>query len=239
MHPRAGCDGRANGGGLLKRRARSAERSCIRKRNGIPTAAEREKMGDWNRFLKAHWEGLIGADFFTTEVLTRAGLLTYYTLFVIDLKSRIVHVCGSTLAPNEQWMNQIARNFTDCMDGFANGKTHLIIDRDTKYSPAFKAILLEAGVRITLCPPRVPRCNAFAERFVKSIKYECLNLIIVLGSRHLEASIRCYVEHYNRRRNHQGVGNILLSPEEFSATGLIKCQSEMGGMFNYYYREAA
>ena len=91
----------------------------IRKRNGIPLAPEREKKGDWNKFLAAHWEGLIVADFFSTEVLCRSGLVTYYTLFVIELRSRIVHICGSTTNPNGEWMTQIARNLTGFDDGFA------------------------------------------------------------------------------------------------------------------------
>ncbi len=95
------------------------------------------------------------------------------------------------------------------------------------------------GIEIVLCPPRAPRCNAFAERFVKSIKYECLNQLIFLSPRHLAVTIRSYVEYYNERRNHQGVENKLLTPREFAEEGAIECQSDLGGMFNYYYRKAA
>ena len=98
---------------------------CIRKRNGIPPAPERSKNTTWRQFLKAHWEGLIAADFFTTEVLCWKGLITFYTLFVIELRSRLVQVCGTTVSPNGQWMTQVARQLTDGMDGFAGGKTHL------------------------------------------------------------------------------------------------------------------
>jgi hypothetical protein len=190
----------------------------IRKRNGIPPAPEREKKGDWNKFLTAHLEGLIAADFFSTEVLCRSGLVTYYTLFVIELRSRIVHVCGSTTNPNGEWMAQIARNLTGFDDGFATGKSHLIIDRDKKFTP---------------------KCNAYAERFVKSIIFECLNELILLGRRHLEVTTRIYIEFYNKRRNHQGVENKLLTPREFSEKGTIECQSDLGGMLNYYYWKAA
>ncbi len=211
----------------------------IRKRNGIPPSPEREKKVDWSRFLRAHWEGLLAADFFTTEVLCRSGLVTCYTLFVIELKSRLVHVCGSTTNPDGEWMLQIARNLTDCETGFANGKSHLIIDRDTKYTDEFKTTLDGSGVENVLCPPRAPRCNAFAERFVKSIKFECLNELIVIGRRHLEISIKKYTDFYNAHSNHQGVGNELLTARELADDGPIECKSELGGMFNFYYRKAA
>ena len=136
-------------------------------------------------------------------------------------------------------MAQIARNLTDSEDGFAKGKTHLVIDRDTKFTAQFKAILKSIGIEIVLCPPRAPRCNAFAERFVKSIKYECLNQLIFLSPRHLEVTIRSYVKYYNERRHHQGVENKLLTPREFAEEGAIECRSDLGGMLNYYYRKAA
>ena len=134
---------------------------------------------------------------------------------------------------------QIARNLTDYEVGFATGKSHLIIDRDTKYTDKFKKLLDDSGVEIVLCPPRAPRCNAYAERFVKSIKFECLNELILLGRRHLEVSIEKYARFYNEFRNHQGVGNELLTAREFAEDGLIECQSELGGTLNFYYRKAA
>jgi putative transposase len=211
----------------------------VRKRHGIPPAPEREKAPNWSKFLSAHWDGLLAADFFTTEVLCRSGLVTYYTLFVIELKSRLVHICGSTPYPNGEWMQQIARNLTDYEFGFATGKSHLIIDRDTKYTDKFKTLLDDSGVEIVLCPPRAPRCNAYAERFVKSIKFECLNELILLGRRHLEVSIEKYTKFYNEFRNHQGVGNELLTAREFAEDGPIECRSELGGMLNFYHRKAA
>jgi hypothetical protein len=104
----------------------------ICRRNGLDPAPIRGKYTPWRRFLQAHWETLIAADFFTTEVLSWNGLVTFYTLFVIELKSRSVRVCGTTVSPNTQWMRQVARQLVDAGDGFALGKTHLIIDRDTK-----------------------------------------------------------------------------------------------------------
>src|SRR5713226_1106935 len=212
----------------------------IRRRNGFDPAPVRGKNSTWHRFLQAHWESLIAADFFSTEVLAWNGLVTFYTLFVIDLRSRSVHVCGATVSPNAQWMRQVARQLVDAADGFALRKTHLIIDRDTKYAESFRELLESAGVKIVLCPPRVPQCNAHAERFVRSIKTECLSRLICLGEAHLRTAASTYVDYYNQARNHQGIENKLIEPQvSLPKVGRIRCQKKLGGMLNYYYREAA
>jgi putative transposase len=131
----------------------------IRQHHGLDPAPLRGKSTSWHQLLESHWETLIAADFFTTEVLSWNGLVTYYTLFVIELRSRAVHVCGTTVSPNAQWMSQIACQLVDSVQGFALGKTHLIIDRDTKYVDDFRHTLESAGVKIVLCPPRVPQCK--------------------------------------------------------------------------------
>ncbi len=183
---------------------------------------------------------MIAADFFTTEVLSWNGLLTFYTFFVIDLSSRSVRVCGTTISPNGEWMRQAARQLVDAFDGFARGKTYLIIDRDTKYCQGFREVLESAGVKIVLCPPRVPQCNAYAERFVRSIKGECLNRLICFSEGNLRKAISTFVGHYRYRRNHQGIGNKLIEPpKSLPAIGRIRCEKELGGMLNYYYRKAA
>jgi putative transposase len=211
----------------------------IRKRNGIPPAPERGRNTTWRHFMKVHWEGLIAADFFTTEVLCGQGLVTFYTWFVIELRSRLVHVCGTTVSPDGPWMKQMARQLTDGLEGFARGKTHLIIDRDTKYCQDFRQILEGAGVQIVLCPPRVPQCNAYAERFVRSIKEECLDRMIFLGEQHLRTALSRFVEFYNGFRNHQGMENKLLTPQFLPTDGEITCEKRLGGLLNYYYRKAA
>ena len=212
----------------------------IRHRNGLDPAPVRGKSTSWHRFLQAHWETLIAADFFTTEVLSWKGLVTYYTLFVIELRSRSVQICGTTPSPNAEWMKQAARQLVDAVDGFALGKTHLILDRDTKYCEGFRQILESTGVKLVLCPPRVPQCDAFAERFVRSIKQECLSRFIFLSAPHLRTTLSTFVEYYRHRRNHQGIGNKLIEPpESLPEMGRIRCRKELGGMLNYYYREAA
>jgi putative transposase len=212
----------------------------IRHRNGFDPAPVRAKNTTWRQFLQAHWESLIAADFFTTEVLSWNGLVTFYTLFVIDLPSRCVQVCGTTVSPNAEWMKMAARQLVDAVDGFASGKTHLIIDRDTKYCEGFRAILESAGMNIVLCPPHVPQCNAFAERFVRSIKEECLGRLVFLSEGHLRKTISIFIGHYRHRRNHQGIDNKLIQPPtSLPEAGRIRCQKELGGMLNYYYRQAA
>jgi transposase InsO family protein len=212
----------------------------IRRRNGFDPAPVRGKNTPWRQFLQAHWESLIAADFFTTEVLSWSGLVSFYTLFVIDLRSRSVHVCGTTVSPNAEWMKQAARQLVDAVDGFALGKTHLIIDRDTRYCEGFRAILESAGVNIVLCLPHVPQCNAIAERFVRSIKSECLRRLVFLSEGHLRKTISIFMGHYRLRRNHQGIENKLIEPPaSLHKAGRIRCQKELGGMLNYYYREAA
>ena len=213
----------------------------ILKRHGIEPAPEREKRTSWKTFLKAHWDVMAATDFFTVEVWTARGLVTYYVLFVMRLKTRRVHIAGVTKAPNGAYMMQIARNLTDVSDGFLVNSRYLIMDRDTKYTKAFRDSLDQEGVKPVRCPVRAPNCNAFAERFVRSIKYECLDRMILFGEASLRRALREYVAHYHSERNHQGVGNRLLDPpgKVVLINDPIHCRERLGGMLNIYYREAA
>ncbi len=213
----------------------------ILKRHGIEPAPERGKRTCWKRFLKAHWDVMAATDFFTVEVWTSRGLMTYYVLFVMRLKTRSVQIVGVTTAPNGADMKQVARNLTDVSDGFLLHSRYLIMDRDTKYTQEFRDSLDREGVKPVHCPARAPNCNAFAERFVRSIKDECLDRMILFGEASLRRALREYVAHFRSERNHQGVGNRLLEP---CATGgsndePIQCRERLGGMLNFYCREAA
>ena len=210
----------------------------IRKRNGISPAPQRNHT-TWKDFLNYYKHTKVGADFFTTEVLTSKGLLTYYSFFAIDLRTRTAHICGTTLHPHGQWMSNIARNLTDCFSGFLKGKTHFIRDRDTKFSHAFTAILTSAGVKTVLCPVMAPKCNAFAERFVRTIKHECLNKVIFFSERQLNYTIQQFTDFYNTERPHQGIGNNVIQGDFSLATGDIKVKKRLGGMLQSYYRQAA
>ncbi|MFT4542588.1 MAG: putative transposase [Planctomycetota bacterium] len=136
----------------------------VLKENGIKPAPNRPSS--WRSFLSAHWGQIAATDFFSVEVWTPVGLKTIYVLFVIDLESRRVHLAGLTANPNEAFMAQVARNLTDCMDGFLRGHRFLICDRDTKFTARFKQVLKAVGVEVVLTPVMAPNCNAFAERFV-------------------------------------------------------------------------
>ncbi|MEA2079387.1 MAG: integrase core domain-containing protein [Pseudomonadota bacterium] len=213
----------------------------ILKRHGIEPAPEREKHTSWTTFLKAHWEVMAATDFFTVEVWTPRGLVTHYVLFIIHLSTRSVHIAGVTTAPNSAFMKQMARNLTDVSDGFLLNSRYLIMDRDTKYTAEFRGHLDREGVKPVRCPARAPNCNAFAERFVRSIKEECLDRMILFGEASLRRALREYVVHYQTERNHQGVGNRLLEPLAMVSSNdeTIHRRERLGGMLNYYCREAA
>jgi hypothetical protein len=138
-------------------------------------------------------------------------------------------------------MKQVARNLTDASDGFLLNSRDLIMDRDTKYTEEFRGYLDREGVKPVRCPVRALNCNAVAERFVRSIKGECLDRMILFGEASLRRALREYVLHFRSERNHQGVGNRLLQPCATGNTidGPIQCRERLGGMLNFYYREAA
>ncbi len=213
----------------------------ILKRHGIEPAPEREKRTSWKAFLKAHWDVMAATDFFTVEVWTPRGLVTYYVLFIMHLSTRSVHIAGVTTAPNGAYMKQVARNLTDVSDGFLSNSRYLIMDRDKKYTDEFRGHLDREGVKPVLCPVRSPNCNAFAERFVRSVKSECLDRLILFGVASLRRALKEYVAHYHTERNHQGLGNRLLDPVHTagSADDRIQHRERLGGMLNFYYREAA
>ena len=138
-------------------------------------------------------------------------------------------------------MKQIARNLTDCDEGFLNGTRYLIHDRDPLFTDAFRELLKSCGVKTVKLPARSPNLNAYAERFVRSIKSECLAQIIPLCERHLRTAVREYTEHYHLERNHQGLDNELIekSRDEPCVDGDVDCRERLGGILNYYHRKAA
>ncbi len=184
---------------------------------------------------------MAATDFFTVEVWTPSGLVTYYVLFVMHISTRSVHIAGVTTAPNGAFMKQVARNLTDVCDGFLLNMEYLIMDRDTKYTDEFRGHLKREGVNSVLCPVRAPNCNAYAERFVRSIKEECLERLVLFGEHSLRRVINEYILHYHAERNHQGLGNRLLDPKHATSStdDPIQHRERLGGMLNFYYREAA
>ena len=138
-------------------------------------------------------------------------------------------------------MLQVGRNATDALDGALLGKSHLIIDRDTKYSRQFRRLIAEAGTAVIRLPPRSPNLNAHAERFVRSIKEECLNRMIFVGQDSLRRAISEFMAHYHEERNHQGIENQLIQP---AATPIVPIaqvhrRQRLGGMLSFYFGAAA
>lgn len=147
----------------------------ILKRHGLPPAPERKTTTTWKEFIRTHMDVLVATDFFTAEVWTLGGLVTYYVLFFLHLGSRKIHVAGVTPHPNAAWVVQVARNVTVEEWGFLSPGQYLIHDRDGKYCPVFQRLIDEAGVKRVLLPPRSPNLNAYAERWVRSVQEEALS----------------------------------------------------------------
>jgi transposase InsO family protein len=166
-------------------------RSTIRrilKAAGLPPVPQRPIS--WQTFLRAHWGAIAGADFFTTEVWTWRGLVTYDTVFVLDSASRRVQMLGSTPHPEAFFMHQVGRLLTFADEGVLGPAHVLICDRDSQWRPDVRRVLADAGVRVVMTPIRAPNANAYAERFVRSIKEECLDRLIPMGEGHVRRRSR-------------------------------------------------
>jgi putative transposase len=214
----------------------------ILKRHSLPPAPERKKTTTWKEFIHTHMDVLVATDFFTTEVWTWCGLVTYYVLFFIHLDSRKVHVAGVTPHPNARWMIQMARNVTMEEWGFLSPGQYLIHDRDGKYCPAFQRLIDDAGVTRVPLPPRSPNLNAYAERWVRSVKEETLSRLLLFGERSLRRALTEYITHFHQERPHQGKGNVILMPaarDRQPHGGPIRCYERLGGLLKYYDWEAA
>src|SRR3954452_5843772 len=155
-------------------------------RNGIEPAPERERKTTWKEFLEQHWDLIVAADFFTIEAWTRRGLQRFMVLFFIELSTRKVEIAGIASVANGLWMEQIGRNLTDAADGILKGKRYLIHDRDPLFTSEFLKVVGESGVESVKLPARSPNLNAYAERFVRTIKESCLERLILFG----EGSVR-------------------------------------------------
>jgi putative transposase len=214
----------------------SATAICsLLRRHGLLPAPRRDGPS-WKEFLSEQAAGIVACDFFCVETVR---LKTLYVLFFIELSTRRVHLAGVTANPNPAWVTQQARNLA--IDGRLNEAPFLIRDRDAKYSGPFDEVFRSEGVRVIRTPIRAPMANAFAERFVRTARRECLDHILVLGERHLERVLREYVRHYNEERPHRGLS--LETPEPKPDTG--RGDGEMvrvarpGGWINEYRRIAA
>lgn len=210
----------------------------ILKAKGIEPAPKRCKGMTWAQFLKAHWSTIAATDFFSTEVWTARGLVTIYTLFVIRLESRRIQIVGSTANPDQFFVKQAALDLAGFDASFLADASHLILDRDTKFTAEFMSILREEGVEPVVLLARSPNRNAFAERFVRTIKSECLSKMIFFGQASLDRAIREFAEHYHTERNHQGLDKELITKVAMPTEGEIVRDERLGGLLSFYRRAA-
>ena len=198
--------------------------------------APRRSGSSWREFLRSQAASIVACDFFTVESIF---LRRYYVLFFIAPASRRVWLAGCTKNPTGAWVNQQARNLG--LDFADQSVRFLIRDRDSKYSAAFDEVFRSERIRVVKTPVRAPKANAIAERFVRTVRSECLDWLLILNRRHLERVLRVYVEHYNTQRPHRA---LQLRPPDSdrrasSSEGEIHRRDRLGGLIHEYYRTAA
>ena len=204
-------------------------------RHGLGPAPRRDGPS-WTEFLRAQAAGILATDFFTVDTVSLERL---YVLFVIEIKSRVVHVLGVTRHPVGTWATQVARNLVSDLDDAGRRFRFLVRDRDTKFTRSFDEVFASEGTEIIRTPVRSPCANVYAERWVRTARQECLDLILVVSRRHLEHVLRSYVRHYNVARPHRGIG--LTTPIERSepyAKAVIRRHDILGGIVHEYERAA-
>jgi putative transposase len=199
--------------------------------------APRRSGPSWRQFLSQQAATMLACDFFTVETIS---LRRFYVLFFIELESRRVHLAGCTTNPSGAWVTQQARNLS--FTGVFERVRFLIHDRDSKFSGTFDEVFRSEGINVIHTPIRAPQANAYAERFVRTVRAECLDWLLIIGRRHLETALRIYTAHYNRERPHRGLA--LLPPDPTNADqppsgGEIKRRDRLGGLIHEYHRAAA
>jgi putative transposase len=200
--------------------------------------APRRSGPSWREFLRAQAASIVACDFFTVET---AFLRRYYLLFFMELQSRRVHLAGCSAHPSGRWVTQQARNLS--FSGALSDARFLIHDRDSKFVTSFDEVFRSEGIRVILTPPRAPRANAYAERFVRTARAECLDWLLILGPRLLDRVLREYVEHYDRERPHRALGRCPPAPVAAGGSAAVgaavKRRDRLGGLVHEYYRAAA
>jgi putative transposase len=208
----------------------------ILKRNGILPSTRRSRSS-WRTFLSQYREQIIACDFFTVETIT---LKRFYVLFFIELNTRRVHFAGITASPNNFWISQQARQLVWMLEELKHPFRFLIHDRDKKFTRSFDNVFRSVGMKIIRTPFRAPQANGYAERWIRSVRQECLDHILVLNDRHLLSVMKEYVGFYNAARPHQGIDQRTPIPIERSIkAGTIARREVLGGITNDYYRIAA
>jgi transposase InsO family protein len=207
--------------------------AALLRRSGITPAPRRGPT--WSQFLKAQASGIIACDFFTVET---AHLKTLYVLFFIEIATRRVHVTVSTSKPNSVFVTQQARNFAMSRSDEGARIKLLVHDRDAKFSRSFDEVFASEGIQVVRTPIRAPNANAFAERWIETLRADCLDWLLIFGSRHLDRVLRIYVEHHNQQRPHRGLQ--LWAPEratpveELDTVPDIQRRDLLGGLIHEY-----
>ena len=214
----------------------SAVRAALR-RHRVPPAPQRQKATTWRAFCRAHREQLLACDFFTVETLC---LKTLHILFFIDVGTRRVHLAGCTAHPTAAWVTQQARQLAWTLQEGGQPVRYLIHDRDAKFPPSFDTVFAAEGIEVVRTPYRSPMANAYAERWVRAVRGECLDHLLVVNDAHLRHILAAYVTHYNRARPHQGLRQQTPVPcAPRARAGPIRRHDVLGGLIHEYDREAA
>jgi hypothetical protein len=209
----------------------------VLKKAGLEPQPSRRRKTSWKEFINSHWQSLTACDFFSTEIYTIKGLTRYMVFVVIDYATRKVEIAGIMEQPYSDWMKQIAKNLTDPFSGFLKDKKYIIHDRDPLYTEVFIEMLRAGGIKSVKSMPLAPNFSPFVERFIRSIKSECLDRMIIFGEAHLRYIVSEYVRHYHTERAHQGLDNTIIEPPP-QGTGEITCQERLGGLLKFYRRAA-
>ena len=212
--------------------------AAILRRHRLPPAPRRSGP-TWSEFLRIQAKGILATDFFTVDTITLRRL---YVLFVFEIdRRRVQHLLGVTANPIGPWVTQVARNFASDLEDSGRYFRFLIRDRDTKFIATFDAVLASIGIETIRTPVASPRANAFAERFVRTVRADCLDHILVVSQRHLEAVLAEYVCHYNEARPHRGLDLNPPLPRPVTwpnGDGEVICRDVLGGIVHEYDRAA-
>ena len=215
-------------------------RSTVRdvlKRHDVPPAPQRQRRSTWRQFVRQHRAQILACDFFVVET---AWLRTVNVLFFIELGTRRAHLAGCTAHPTAAWVSQQARHLSWTLQDSSQSFRFSIRDRDTKFCPSFDAVFKAEDLEVVRKPYRSPRANAIAERWIRTVRQECLDHLFILSERHLARVLRAYVAFYNKRRPHQGLDQQCPVPfDPLSDRGRIVRRDVLGGLIHDYERQAA
>jgi len=204
-------------------------------RHGLSPAPRRDGP-TWTEFLRAQAKGILATDFFSVDTVL---LRRYYVLFIVEVESCVVHLLGVTANPTGSWATQVARNFASDLEENSRHFKYLIRDRNTKFTKAFDDVFASIGIDTILTPVRAPRANAFAERWVRTVREDCLDHLLIFSRAHLERVMSQYVQHYNEARPHRGLQLVVPNPQsEPRRIGTVARRDILGGAIHEYERVA-